>query len=144
MVEEQSEVIMQRLKKNCKRGFGSFDQHLFKFMMIGKVGIHRIHESCYISGKMQDNREGCTVQYSVYPGMIFWICTIMDTLFLAGSFISVITLKDSVINFYFQLFIINTMLLLVETLETRRLETWCDEKLEKIIRGYSGETYEIT
>lgn len=134
MVREQSDTIIHRLKSRCKRGFGTFTDHSFKFMMIGKVGIHRIHDSCYISGAIQDNGNGCIVYYSIYPGIIFWICSITNFLFLVGSFICVITSKDSMGNFFFKLLIVNTMLLFIETLETRNQEKWCNEKIEKIVR----------
>lgn len=144
MVQDESEKIIQRLKSKCKMGFGSFTNHSFKIMMIGKVGIHRIHESCYISGAVQDIANGCTVHYSIYPGIIFWICSFTNFLFLMCSFICTVTSKDSISNFFFKLLIINTILLFIETLETRRQEKWCDEKMKRIVCGYSREIYEIT
>lgn len=143
-VKEQSETIIRRLRSKYKSGFGTFANHSFKFMMIGKVGIHRLHESCYVSGTIQDTANGCTIYYSIYPGIIFWICGIINFLFLIGSLIGVITSKDSISNFFFKLLIINTMLLIIETLEIRHQEKWCNEKIENTVRGCLRESYEIT
>lgn len=143
-VYARSETVIQLLKTKSRRGFGVFTNHSFKFMMIGKVGSNQIRESCYISGTTQNITKGCIVHYSIYPGIVFWIHSMFYFLFLVLNLISVLRLNESISEFFFNLLIINTIFLFVETLEARHHKKWCNEKIERILYRYLAETNEIT
>lgn len=137
-VNGEPEAIVKQLELRTKsRSRGRFTGRTFRFMLAGAVGIHRFHEMCYVSGESRkaDADGRCTVHYSIYPGIIFWICAFINFMFFMGHLIFVATLKDSIYEFFLKVLIINVMLLIVETLEARHQQKRCNEKIERIVKN---------
>lgn len=131
---ESPEIIIKQLESGIRsRACSRFTNHTFKFILTGVIGIHRFYDMCYVSGVVQEVDNRCTVHYSIYPGIIFWISTLINFMLFMGNFISVVMLEDSICDFFLELLIINVILLVVSTLETRYQEKSCSGKIERIV-----------
>ena len=84
------------------------------------------------------------VYYNIYPGVIFWICSIVNIMFFIGNLVSLLMLRDSFGDFLFKVVLANGLLLLIETLEYQCHGKWCSKRIEKMIYGNPEDTYEIT